>query len=136
METKKIIKEQKNLDIIEGSVEDIIVKNQEILGVKVDKKGAFLCKSLVLTAGTFLRGAIKLGNESYPAGRIGDKPSINLAKSIEKLKFSIGRLKTGTPPRIEKKSINFNDLTEQHADKQPKPFSFIIDDTSYRQIYN
>ena len=68
---------------------------------------------------------IRIGKHSYPAGRIGDKPSIELAKKIESLKFSIGRLKTGTPPRIDKKSINFKELDEQPGDKNPKPFSFI-----------
>ena len=68
---------------------------------------------------------IRLGNKSSPAGRVGDKPSIALAKKIENLKFSIGRLKTGTPPRILKKSINFNDLKEQLPDSKPIPFSFI-----------
>ena len=67
-----------------------------------------------------------MANISYPAGRIGDKPSIQLAKKIESLKFSIGRLKTGTPPRIDKKSINFNELDKNNpGDKIPKPFSFI-----------
>ena len=67
----------------------------------------FFADSVVLTTGTFLRGMIKIGKEFYPAGRIGDKPSLKLAQKIEDLKFSIGRLKTGTPPRIMKKSINF-----------------------------
>ena len=122
---QKIINEQENLDIFEGSAEDIIIKDGFLKGVLIEGFGEIKTKSLVLTAGTFLRGVIRLGKESYPAGRVGDKPSINLAKSIEKLKFSIGRLKTGTPPRILKKSINFNGLDEQGADKNPKPFSFI-----------
>ena len=68
---------------------------------------------------------IRIGSTKKQAGRVGDKPSIKLAETIERLKFSIGRLKTGTPPRILKKSINFNNLKEQHPDKKPKPFSFI-----------
>ena len=116
---------QENLDVLEGSAEDIVVDSGVLSGVLVEGLGKIQTKSLVLTAGTFLRGVIRIGKESYPAGRVGDKPSVNLAKSIEKLKFSIGRLKTGTPPRILKKSINFNNLEEQEADKIPKPFSFI-----------
>lgn len=131
---QKILKNQENIDIFEGSVEDIILKNNVLSGVVVENCGNFLCKSLVLTTGTFLRGVIRLGTESYPAGRIGDGPSINLAKSIERLKFSIGRLKTGTPPRILKKSINFNNLEEQKADKNPKPFSFINNNIHIKQI--
>ena len=115
----------KNLKIIESSVEDLIIKGSKIHGVVLEDKNKIYCNSVVLTTGTFLRGMIKIGNESFSAGRIGDKPSINLAKKIESLKFSIGRLKTGTPPRLEKKSINFNDLEEQSADRIPIPFSFI-----------
>ena len=122
---KKLLSYYKNLSIIEGSVEDLVIKNSQIKGVILDKNKKINCKTVVLTTGTFLRGMIKIGKKSVPAGRIGDKPSINLAKKIESLKFSIGRLKTGTPPRLDKKSINFNDLDEQVADKNPKPFSFI-----------
>ena len=131
---QKMLSEQKNLYIIEGSVEDIVVSCNKITGVMVEGFGRIVCTSLVLTAGTFLRGMIRIGTESFPAGRVGDKPSINLAKSIESLKFSIGRLKTGTPPRILKKSINFNNLEEQCADKIPKPFSFINRDIHIKQI--
>jgi tRNA uridine 5-carboxymethylaminomethyl modification enzyme len=120
--------------LIEGSVEDIVIKNNKLSGIILEGSGEINCGALVLTTGTFLRGLIRIGTESYPAGRVGDKPSINLAKSIEKLKFSIGRLKTGTPPRILKKSINFNNLEEQKADINPKPFSFINRDIHIRQI--
>jgi len=120
-----IVKKQENLDILEGSVEDIILTNNKLKGVLVENIGEIKSKTLVLTTGTFLRGLIRIGKKSYGAGRVGDKPAINLAKSIEGLKFSIGRLKTGTPPRIDKKSINFNDLSEQKPDSVIKPFSFI-----------
>ena len=122
---QKIVGEQENLEVHEGSAEDIVVNEGRLEAVLIEGLGKVKTKSLVLTAGTFLRGVIRMGSESFPAGRVGDKPSINLAKSIEELKFSIGRLKTGTPPRILKKSINFNDLEEQGADINPKPFSFI-----------
>ena len=131
---QEMLLDQINLDILEGSVEDIIVDGEKIKGIKLENKEEIFCNSLVLTAGTFLRGLIRLGTKSLPAGRIGDKPSINLAKSIERLKFSIGRLKTGTPPRIMKKSINFNNLDEQLADKNPRPFSFINRDIHIKQI--
>ena len=121
----EIVKKQKNLDIIEGSVEDILIKNKQVTGVELHNKEKINCDSVVLTTGTFLRGVIRVGDKSTNAGRVGDKPSISLAKKIEKLKFSIGRLKTGTPPRILKKSINFNNLEEQRPDNIPVPFSFI-----------
>ena len=129
-----ILSKEESLDIIEGSVEDIFIENEILKGVLVENIGLVKCKSLVLTTGTFLRGTIRLGKKSYPAGRVGDAPSINLAKSIESLKFSIGRLKTGTPPRLLKKSINFNNLEEQKADKNPKPFSFINSSIHIKQI--
>lgn len=131
---QNILKKQKNLDIIEGSAEDVEIKNNKISAVIIENLGKIKCLSLVLTTGTFLRGIIRLGNTSFPAGRIGDKPSINLAKSIEKLKFSIGRLKTGTPPRLLKKSINFNYLEEQKPDRYPKPFSFINKNIHIKQV--
>ena len=119
------VKQQKNLDIIEGSVEDVGIKEGKVGFVEINNGEKIKCSSVVLTTGTFLRGLIRLGNKSYPAGRVGDNPSIELAKKIEMLKFSIGRLKTGTPPRILKKSINFNELEEQLPDAKPIPFSFI-----------
>jgi len=121
----EIVKNHKNIDIIEGSVEDVGIKNNKITFVELSNGDKIRCFSAVLTTGTFLRGMIRLGNKSSPAGRVGDGPSIALAKKIENLKFSIGRLKTGTPPRILKKSINFNNLKEQLPDSKPVPFSFV-----------
>ena len=122
---QNFIKNQKNLEVIQGSVEDIIIRNKKVCGVVIHENTNISCENLVLTTGTFLRGVIRVGSSKQKAGRVGDKPSIKLAQTIERLKFSIGRLKTGTPPRILKKSINFKDLEEQHPDKKPTPFSFI-----------
>ena len=106
-------------------MEDIIIKGGEVRSVLTDQGQTIIAEKLVLTTGTFLRGQIRIGSKTKSAGRVGDKPSISLAETIQSLKFSIGRLKTGTPPRILKKSINFNDLEEQLPDKKPIPFSFI-----------
>ena len=122
---RELIKEQKNINIVEGSVEDLEIKNKQVIGVELAGGKKIRSKTVVLTTGTFLRGMIRIGKTSSAAGRVGDKSSVALAKRIEKLKFSIGRLKTGTPPRILKKSIYFNDLDEQKPDKKPIPFSFI-----------
>jgi tRNA uridine 5-carboxymethylaminomethyl modification enzyme len=121
----EIVKDYKNLEIIEDSVEDLITTSGQVYGVELSSGKKIECGVVVLTAGTFLRGVIRVGNKSTEAGRVGDKPSVALAIKIEKLKFSIGRLKTGTPPRILKKSINFNKLNKQLPDKKPIPFSFI-----------
>ena len=130
----EILNEYKNIEIIEDSVEDIIIKNNTSNGVVTTKNGKILSKSVVLTTGTFLRGEIKLGKTSIPAGRVGDEPSIKLAKKIQSLGFSMSRLKTGTPPRILKKSINFNELDEQPGDLIPKPFSFMNKKIKVQQI--
>tara|TARA_Y100000590_G_scaffold422123_1_gene526483 strand:+ start:10740 stop:12605 length:1866 start_codon:yes stop_codon:yes gene_type:complete len=122
---QKHLKNKENLTILESSAEDLIINKGCLSGIILENGEKILCKTAVLTTGTFLRGLIRIGNTAYPAGRIGDKPSIKLAKKIESLKFSIGRLKTGTPARINKKSINFNNLDEQLPDKNPIPFSFI-----------
>ena len=131
---QNILNSYKNITIIEDSVEDLIIYRNKISGVISAKHGRIYCKSMVLTTGTFLRGVIKFGNMSIPAGRVGDKPSIKLAEKIEKYGFSISRLKTGTPPRISKKSINFNDLNEQPGDLIPKPFSFLNSKINVPQI--
>ena len=131
---QKIIKNQKNLTIIEDSVEDLLIRDNRVYGVLTENTGEIFSESMVLTTGTFLRGLIRIGTKNYPAGRSGDKPSVNLAKTIESLGFSIGRLKTGTPPRILKKSINYNELQKQLGDKIPKPFSFINKNIHIKQI--
>ena len=89
------------------SLYHLVYLNKKIKNIELKNGLKINCTSVVLTTGTFLRGLIRLGKTSAAAGRVGDEPSIALAKRIEKLKFSIGRLKTGTPPRILKKSINY-----------------------------
>jgi len=133
-EVFQAINQLEGLDLIEGSVEDLGILNNQINEVVLEGGKRISCLSAVLTTGTFLRGVIRMGKKSIKAGRVGDKPSISLAKKIEKLKFSIGRLKTGTPPRILKKSINFNNLIEQRPDKIPTPFSFINNSIHTQQI--
>lgn len=118
------------LDIRECSVEDLIIENDPHEGLVcrgiVDSLGNVIkSKSTVITTGTFLRGQINIGSVSYPAGRLGERPTIKLAQTIEDLKFKLGRLKTGTPPRIDPKTIDYS-KTEQHlADDPPHPFSFL-----------
>ena len=128
------VNKQKNLQIIEGSVEDLIISKGAASGVILGDNKKIQSKSVVLTTGTFLQGLIRIGSEKQQAGRVGDKPSIMLAKRLKQLKFSIGRLKTGTPPRLLKKTINFNNLTEQKPDKRITPFSFINRDIHIPQI--
>ena len=126
---------EKNLKILEGSVEDLSInKQRDIRGVILSDGSICFANSVILTTGTFLNGVIHIGSESFSAGRIGEKPSIGLSTTLDKLGFRLGRLKTGTPPRILKKSINFNDLYEQKGDIPPQPFSFLTKKITRKQI--
>ncbi|MDA9748705.1 tRNA uridine-5-carboxymethylaminomethyl(34) synthesis enzyme MnmG [Pelagibacteraceae bacterium] len=130
----ELVNDQKNLEVMEGSVEDLIILNNQVNGVVLGDSRKIYSKSVVLTTGTFLQGLIRIGSEKKHAGRVGDKPSIKLAKRLKDLKFSIGRLKTGTPPRLLKKTINFSYLNEQQPDKKLIPFSFINRDIHIPQV--
>ncbi|KAM5256510.1 5-taurinomethyluridine-[tRNA] synthase subunit MTO1, mitochondrial [Ctenodactylus gundi] len=121
------------LTVQEGAVEDLILKEPEpghagkcrVSGVVLGDGSTVHAESVVLTAGTFLRGTIVIGLETRPAGRLGDQPSIGLAQTLERLGFAVGRLKTGTPPRIAKESVNFSILNKQMPDNPSVPFSFL-----------
>ncbi|XP_053142863.1 protein MTO1 homolog, mitochondrial isoform X2 [Hemicordylus capensis] len=121
------------LTVCEASVEDLLLTIPEsdhpgkccVNGVILDNGRRVHAGSVILTTGTFLRGTVLIGLEMHPAGRMGDQPSIGLARTLEKLGFSIGRLKTGTPPRLLKDSIDFSNLEIQLADNPPVPFSFL-----------
>ncbi|XP_057595532.1 protein MTO1 homolog, mitochondrial [Hippopotamus amphibius kiboko] len=121
------------LTVQEGAVEDLILTEPEpehtgkyrVSGVVLVDGSTVYAESVVLTTGTFLRGMIVIGLEMHPAGRLGDQPSIGLAQTLERLGFVVGRLKTGTPPRIAKESINFSILNKQTPDNPSIPFSFI-----------
>uniref|UniRef100_A0A182NHG3 tRNA uridine 5-carboxymethylaminomethyl modification enzyme C-terminal subdomain domain-containing protein n=1 Tax=Anopheles dirus TaxID=7168 RepID=A0A182NHG3_9DIPT len=130
-EVQETLDSTPNLTILEASVEDIVLGEQSerphLAGVKLADGRTMTADSLVITTGTFLRGQINIGLETRPAGRIGDEPAVGLAKSIEQLGFRLGRLKTGTPPRIHRDSIWFEQLTRHPGDDPPVPFSFLND---------
>ncbi|MBN2689001.1 MAG: tRNA uridine-5-carboxymethylaminomethyl(34) synthesis enzyme MnmG [Gammaproteobacteria bacterium] len=117
------LEKQKNLTIVEGEVENILVKDGAVCGVVVNNK-KISANSVVLTVGTFLRGKIFVGKETSVGGRIGDNPSQVLAENLIELGFKTSRLKTGTPPRILGKSIDFGKLKEQKGDALSQLFSF------------
>jgi tRNA uridine 5-carboxymethylaminomethyl modification enzyme len=132
---REIVKNYENLTIIYNNVEDLIINNNnKIIGVILEDQQHLYTNSVVLTTGTFLRGVMHIGKEQKTAGRVGEKSSIGLAKTLEKYQFNLGRLKTGTPPRILKNSIDFSILEEQKSDEVPKPFSYLNDKINVEQI--
>ncbi len=131
---KQLLDSQVNLSIIEGTIKDIKVEDSKINGVILEDNTIYKAKSVVLTSGTFLGGIIHIGNERIAAGRIGDRSSDILSKKIRQLKLPIGRLKTGTPPRIKKDSINWKKVEMQSADPVPIPFSYMNNKINVQQI--
>ena len=128
------LESQENLTILEGTVKDLTIVDNVIKNVVLDNDISIKTKSVVLTTGTFLGGVIHIGNERIQAGRIGDKPSNQLSEKIRKLNLPIGRLKTGTPPRLLKSSINWNKVEMQSADNYPIPFSYMTKKILVQQI--
>ncbi len=128
------LESSENLTILEGTVKDITIDDNKIKGVVLNNNIFLKAKSVVLTTGTFLGGVIHIGDEKIPAGRIGDEPSNHLSNKIRELNLPIGRLKTGTPPRLLKASINWNKVEMQSADNDPIPFSYMTKKINIQQI--
>ncbi|WP_343128196.1 tRNA uridine-5-carboxymethylaminomethyl(34) synthesis enzyme MnmG [Buchnera aphidicola (Takecallis taiwana)] len=122
---QKILFQQEHLKILEAEVIDLVIKNNCILGVKTIYKNIFYAQSVILTTGTFLGAKIHIGLKSYYGGRINDVTSIQLSNKLKKLPLQIKRLKTGTPPRLDIRTINFQNLTIQSGDKPVPVFSFL-----------
>lgn len=121
------ISETENLEIIEESVTDFIIEHGGVRGVKTNSGKDFLCKAVILSSGTFLNALMHTGLNATSGGRYGEKPSTGITQALVKLGFETGRLKTGTPPRLNKDSINFDILEVQPGDDDPQPFSFQTD---------
>lgn len=128
------LSKMKNLSILSAEVSDLIINNNKILGVIISEDIKIFAKSVVLTTGTFLNGKIHIGKKTFSGGRKGDVASLKLAKSLYNLNLPIGRLKTGTPPRLDSKSINWNILEKQCADRDPFFFSFLTTNIKLKQI--
>jgi len=125
---------QDNLELRFEMVEDLIIEEGEIAGIITAGNTRIRAKKVILTTGTFLNGLIRYGDVKVPAGRVGEKPSIGLSDTLHKLNFMMGRLKTGTPPRIHKDSINWSILEQQPGDTPPSPFSETTDKIEVQQI--
>ncbi len=123
-----------NLSIFCDPVIEFIFEKNNIIGFITQEGKKVLSSKVILTTGTFLNGLIHIGEEKTPAGRFNEKPSTGLSEQLEKYDFKIGRLKTGTPPRLDATTINFEKLEEQHADEDPYFFSFLTKKNINRQI--
>ena len=131
---KKALKSIKNLAIVEGEVVDLVGSQDEVRGVILADGSKISAKSTIITTGTFLRGKIHIGEISYSAGRMDANPSLKLAEKIEGFGLKLGRLKTGTPPRLNGKSINWEELERQPGDVEPTMFSFLSKNPTADQI--
>ncbi len=124
-----------NLTLLEGGAEDLIIgADGAVEGVIMGDGRELKCQAAIITTGTFLRGLIHRGMEKIPAGRVGEKPAIGLAQTLERLKFPLGRLKTGTPARLDGRTINWAALEEQKGDDPQVPFSYLTDKIRVPQI--
>lgn len=123
-----------NIEIIFATVQDIVTIDDKIQGVN-STLGTINARSVILTTGTFLNGKMYIGNQSTQGGRIGEEAVSKLSLKLKEKKFCIGRLKTGTPPRLKRKSINFNELEKQSGDKHPLFFSELSEDTTQGQLH-
>ncbi|MEE8332428.1 MAG: tRNA uridine-5-carboxymethylaminomethyl(34) synthesis enzyme MnmG [Alphaproteobacteria bacterium] len=131
----EILFDQPGLTFKEASVEDLLFDdNGGVIGVLTGSGEEVLAGAVVLTTGTFLRGMIHIGDERHPAGRVGEAPSMGLAATLGRLEFNLGRLKTGTPPRLDGRTIDWGGLQVQRGDDPPVPFSFLTERVTTRQI--
>ncbi|MGD9041477.1 MAG: tRNA uridine-5-carboxymethylaminomethyl(34) synthesis enzyme MnmG, partial [Desulfobacteraceae bacterium] len=131
---KSILEAQSNLDMRQAMVDQLLVKDGRVYGVETQIHERFLSKTVILTTGTFLRGLIHIGLDQFPAGRMGDPPSTRLSEQLQELGFVMGRLKTGTTPRLNGRTIDFQNLEIQPGDENPRPFSFTTTEIPLRQV--
>ncbi|MBI3754252.1 MAG: tRNA uridine-5-carboxymethylaminomethyl(34) synthesis enzyme MnmG, partial [Deltaproteobacteria bacterium] len=131
---KSVLESQKNLHIRQALVEKILVNDGKVSGILTNIGETFHAQAIVITTGTFLRGLIHIGLNNFPGGRAGDMPSVNLSLSLKKLGLTMGRLKTGTCPRLDAKTIDFSKLEAHAGDDPPPPFSFSTKAIKNKQI--
>lgn len=131
---KSVLERQDNLDMKQAEVTALYLENGAAAGVDTRGGVRFMGRSVVLTTGTFMRGLIHIGLINYPGGRAGDLPSIGLSDQLRDLGFTVGRLKTGTPARLDGRTIDFGRLEPQYGDNPPKPFSFATEKIERQQI--
>lgn len=133
-EMLKATEAQENLEIIEGEVTDFLMDGEAVAGVTLADGSDVESRTVILTSGTFLRGVIHIGDISREGGRMGDKPSVKLAERLDSFNLPLGRLKTGTPPRLDGRTINWEALGSQPGDEEPVFFSFLTKEVNAPQV--
>ena len=121
------LRQTPNLTIVEGEAEDVLLHGKRVSGLSLTDGRQLACRTVVLTTGTFLRGLIHIGEVKIPAGRAGEAPALGLSRTLERFGFNLGRLKTGTPPRLDGRTIDWHAVERQAADDDPVPFSTLTD---------
>ncbi|MEZ5308224.1 MAG: tRNA uridine-5-carboxymethylaminomethyl(34) synthesis enzyme MnmG [Pyrinomonadaceae bacterium] len=133
-EMRRVLEETSNLHLRQGVVVKLIVENKVVIGVELEDTRRFAAKSVVVATGTFLNGKIHTGEKSYSAGRAGEPASIDLAENLKELGFPVGRLKTGTPPRLDGRTIDWDAFEVQPPDEVPVAFSFSTESITQKQL--
>jgi tRNA uridine 5-carboxymethylaminomethyl modification enzyme len=134
LEMRKVIESRKNLDIKQASAEKIVVEDEKVKGVLTSLGIFYGAKAVIVTTGTFLKGLIHIGLDNFSAGRAGEFPSMGLSDSLSSLGLKMGRLKTGTPPRLDARTIDFSKTGPQYGDEPPPPFSHITEKITNPQL--
>jgi tRNA uridine 5-carboxymethylaminomethyl modification enzyme len=130
---QQAIRQTANLTVVEGEVDDLLVEDR-VRGVRLADGRVLAAGAVVLTTGTFLRGLIHIGEQKIPAGRVGEAPALGLSRTLERFGFALGRLKTGTPPRLDGTSIDWSVVEPQAGDDPPEPFSVLTDSITNPQV--
>ena len=131
---QQAIRDTANLSVIEGEADELLVAKGRVTGIRLGDGRTLSAGAVVITTGTFLRGLIHLGEKNWPAGRVGEAPAMGLSASFERLGFALGRLKTGTPPRLDGETIDWSAVEMQPGDDPPEPFSTMTDRITTPQI--
>jgi tRNA uridine 5-carboxymethylaminomethyl modification enzyme len=131
---KAVLERQENLDIKQTLVEAVLVEGDRVAGVRDNLGVEFMAPTVVLTTGTFLHGLIHIGDQQIPSGRAGEFPANSLAENLVSLGFQMGRMKTGTPARLRRTTIDFSQFTEQKGDENPRPFSLFTERITLPQV--
>ena len=134
IEARRRIEASKNLHIMQDMVTDVVVQDGAMAGIETSTGVRIACRTLIISSGTFLNGVMHTGMKSRIGGRFNEPPAVGLTASLERLGFVSGRLKTGTPPRVDRRSIDFNAVEEQPGDEDPEPFSYQTPEVTKDQV--